>query len=51
MKRADDADTRERGYEDEHDEQPDGIHLPMLSAAIARACRATLSDMTAVSRA
>jgi hypothetical protein len=34
MKGPDDADAREHDYEDEHSEQPDGIHVPILSAAL-----------------
>ena len=43
MKGADDADAREHDYEDEHNEQPDGIYVPIRSAAPACARRGTMN--------
>ena len=43
MKGADDADAREHDYENEHSEQPDGIHVPHPFSSTACACKPTLS--------
>ena len=44
MKSPDNANAREHDYEDEHDKQPDGIHVPILAIAPGSAHRGTASE-------